>query len=1683
MTDINKQDRSEEQAGLKRLAWAIASSQGRFKLLVVRCNYCEWRSHLIADLQELVLPIKLDVLELKLKDRYLLHRIEQDFGERTVEALAVVGLENLENLGDFLVSLNQARDNFAVKCKFPLLLWMNDHIYKDLVRIAPDFESWSTNHQFVLPTEDLWQFLRDELAEFFDHTFAPQASGFYRRLKNTKEVRYLQRQELNFALEELGAMGEGLSSELHADLDFIEAIENHGTDQGLAYLKKCEEFWQKALEPQNCSGDCRLKLGLTRFYLGGYCLYQQKQGIAEEQQREYWQQANSLYKSSIELFQAEQRDDLVAKVITERERALQRLELWDELKAVAGEALILHEKYGSQHKLAQDYGFLAEVALAEKDYVHGKNLAKQGLDILLNHVPVEERWDTGLYYLFLGQAEKYLGNLDASLQYLETAKSLGNLGHPRIFLRILEELRAIYLEKENYLLAFQIKKLIFEEEHQYGIRSFIGAGYLSSRKQEENPFNVDQVENIAVEIVNSGRSLDVERLVIKLLGPNFCKLIVVHGLSGVGKSSLMQGGLIPALMRPNSLPGLAKNNFGHHQNVPVYVRNYENWLGKLGSAFQDAINTRLKLAVNLTDSEDILGQLRLNESRFWRTILIFDQFEEFFFSNSQLLQQEEFFKRQEFFKFISECLNLTDVRIVLSLREDYLHYLLELDRLHKIDQGILGEKNRYPLGNFSLDDAKVVIANLTGMTGSVWPADLIEVLVGDLGEKLGEVRPIELQIIGAQLQTENIKTLAEYQSKGPSERFVDRYLAAVINDCGPGNEQVAETLLYFLTAEGGLRPRKTREELEKDLRDIAQMVPTKEQLDLIFTVFLGAGLVMLLPDSPKARYQLVHDYLAVLIRRDQEPHVKYLMARLEEEKQQKEKFQYYLQITTAEAIKNSVDYFLETSKYFQAWLETLKAANFILELQDSNLPRNETMLDANLITKSKNLTIALAIQINKATNNEYNIFNILEGHSASVNSVSFSPDGEIIASASSDKTVKLWNRQGMLIHDLSGHSASVNSVSFSPDGEIIASASSDKTVKLWNRQGMLIHDLSDHLDRVINVSFSPDGEIIASASWDQTVKLWNHQGTLLNTLKDHDYYVTSISFSPDGEIIASASGDHTVKLWNHQGLLIKTLIGHNEAVTSVSFSPDGQTIASASNDKTVKLWNRQGNLLNSLYASRASNVSFSSDGDTIAFTSNDKTVKLWNRQGELLSTLNGHNDAVTSVSFSPDGETIASASEDGTVKLWNRQCKLLSTLKGYSDAGTSISFSSDGKTIAFANREGTVKLWNRQGKLLSTLTGHSDTVTSVSFSPDGETIASASNDKTVNLWNRQGKLLSTLKDHYGAVYSVSFSPDGETIASASEYATVKLWNRQGKLLSTLQDHYGAVTSVSFSPDGETIASTSEDGTVKLWNRQGKLLSTLTGHYNSEYTGYSNSLYNVSFSPDVKTIAFASREGTVKLRNREGTLLSTLKGHSDTVTSVSFSPDAKTIASGSWDKTVKLWDWQGKLLSTLNGHDSFVNSVSFSPDGETIASASNDKTVKLWNRQGKLLSTLNSHNEAVTSVSFSPDGETIASASTDNTVKLWNINLKDLQEKSCEYLHDYLVTHPEILLELSTCHNKLILEEATFYIFTQVENLVKEDRIKEALDKLHLAKQLNPQLKFAPEVEIEKMKQQFIDHNS
>jgi WD40 repeat protein len=456
----------------------------------------------------------------------------------------------------------------------------------------------------------------------------------------------------------------------------------------------------------------------------------------------------------------------------------------------------------------------------------------------------------------------------------------------------------------------------------------------------------------------------------------------------------------------------------------------------------------------------------------------------------------------------------------------------------------------------------------------------------------------------------------------------------------------------------------------------------------------------------------------------------------------------------------------------------------------------------------------------------YRMVRILGGHKDSIFNITFSPDGQYLAAASNDRTVKIWSvADGKLLHTLTGHSDGVYGVYFSPDGKTLASASADNQIWLWDwSANKVLLILKGHRDRLNSVTFDPSGQYLASASNDGTVKLWNRRdGSLINNLLGHSDRVYQVQFSPDGKTLGSSSADGTVRLWQvRTSKDLQTPLRHSQPANSAIFSTDGRSIASASTDRTIKIRNLATEKITTIAGSyrRINSARFSPSNQLLAFGGFDKIVQIWNLspQKKLFELVNA--DKVNSLNFSPDGQLIAIASVDGKIKIWEvATAKELTTFAGHSESVNHVTFSPDGKTLASASWDGTVKLWDVGSRQeLATLKGHSRRVNYVAFSPDNKTLASASNDGTIMLWNlHDRKSFKTLFGHRNTVVGLAFSPDGSLLASASTDSTIKLWQANGTIITTLTEHQGAVLSVNFSPDSKTLVSSSADGTVLLWS--------------------------------------------------------------------------------------------------------------------------------------------------------------------------------------------------------------------------------------------------------------------------
>jgi RNA polymerase sigma factor (sigma-70 family) len=306
---------------------------------------------------------------------------------------------------------------------------------------------------------------------------------------------------------------------------------------------------------------------------------------------------------------------------------------------------------------------------------------------------------------------------------------------------------------------------------------------------------------------------------------------------------------------------------------------------------------------------------------------------------------------------------------------------------------------------------------------------------------------------------------------------------------------------------------------------------------------------------------------------------------------------------------------------------------------------------------------------------------------------------------------------------LAGYQGPVLAVTYSPRSDLVATASVDGTVKVWDwPSGQERLTLSKHENQVLFVSFAPDGATLATASWDDRLRTWDvATGKLKGSVYAHPGGVDAVVYSPDGLTLASCGGDHggeqggvhpelsgpgEVKLWDAGTLRLKaTLPGHAKWIHSLAFTPDGKTLASGSEDGTVRLWD---------------------------------VARLQTRL-----TLRGHRSGSRCVAIAPDGATLASSSRDGTVKLWDVDSGLEKrTLRADFTQVWAVAFSPDGRTLVSAGDDKLVKLWDvPSGRKQAALAGHTSWIMSAAFSPDGRTVLTAGSDRGVKLWD-----LATLKE-------------------------------------------------------------------------------------------------------------------------------------------------------------------------------------------------------------------------------------------------------------------------------------------------------------------------------------------------
>ena len=398
------------EEGLEELAWTLEASVGEFKLILARCNYLRLRSRLVKRLQQLT-DIDVRIVNLKRTDKSLYGIIASEVKDNPPDAVMVFYLESVDNLKQMLSASNQVREEFRSSFNFPVVLWVTDEVLPQLVRSASDFESWATTTEFAIATAELTATLKEDTDALFATALAADAYclGW--------QMGYLRRREVTTALQDLQGRGYELEPALKASVEFVlgqNAYLSWQIEQALKYYHQSLAFWHSidthqlstsSLSPSPLLPNSKFRMGVILFYIG-LCYFQQAQRYRLKSVA-FLQAAKQYFQQSINIFIQANRPNLVAKFINPLGEVLQRLEDWNQLKNIAQQSLDLQQLYGNPLRVAQAYGFLAEVATSQNQYAQTKQYAYQALHNIAKE-PSAQLQHRALYLLLLASSEIHL---------------------------------------------------------------------------------------------------------------------------------------------------------------------------------------------------------------------------------------------------------------------------------------------------------------------------------------------------------------------------------------------------------------------------------------------------------------------------------------------------------------------------------------------------------------------------------------------------------------------------------------------------------------------------------------------------------------------------------------------------------------------------------------------------------------------------------------------------------------------------------------------------------------------------------------------------------------------------------------------------------------------------------------------------------------------------------------------------------------------------------------------------------------------------------------------------------------------------------------------------------------------------------------------------------------------------
>ena len=589
-------------------------------------------------------------------------------------------------------------------------------------------------------------------------------------------------------------------------------------------------------------------------------------------------------------------------------------------------------------------------------------------------------------------------------------------------------------------------------------------------------------------------------------------------------------------------------------------------------------------------------------------------------------------------------------------------------------------------------------------------------------------------------------------------------------------------------------------------------------------------------------------------------------------------------------------------------------------------------------------------------------FRELEGHTAPVRTVAFSPNGKMILSAGNDNTIKLWSfageaagesadgkgAAGKLVKSLRGHASWVRSAVFSPDGHRVLSGGHDAEAKLWSIAGyeevrvFQERVLQGHADAILSAAFAKDGRRVVTASRDRTAKTWDFEtGKPLATFEEgHDYLTSTALFFPNGKQLLTAAADNTARLWDLTTGTQSLRLDRTGRAAVAAVSHNGKLVATGSDENTAKIWNIEAALA-------ARDMRRGDQGQNV----------------EPVRTTKAGDAEITAMAFSPDDELLATGDLHGGCALWNV----------------------------------------KTGTVVKSSTTHKRKITAVEFTSDGQRVLTASTDNTVDQWdvNSGDEPLPLILKTQAAVVSMAIVPPSRQVLVLGDDHVVTLWDiDRAQLVKTLDARgsdsmqQSTPSQLAVSADGRmALWADYEHRVVRLWDLKADREIPAPGAKTAGEPFLmltSGQLWSAAFSQDGMNFVTVGGNGAHLRDIATGAERMSLSP-SGVVAAANFSPDGKWIVTGSWDNAARIWNSEtGKDVLKLIGHSGFVNSACFSPDGTQVLTASDDHTAKLWDaKTGRVVQTFIGHADRVFSAVFSDDGRFVLTGSGDRTARLWD----------------------------------------------------------------------------------------------